>query len=109
MEILYSALPESPHIPNVNSEFQSEEHDEPHSATAVLAVAAHIRSFYRLFVIILALLMISSVGTAAIVMGYMKSNSCPSSRIMSRWLRLFGIVDLIMCGFIATIVCTFSF
>jgi hypothetical protein len=99
METSYSILLESPQISSQDPRHQNQ--DPP---SAVVAVAAHIRSFYRLFAMIAVLLALSCAGTAAIIVSYIQSNSCTASRTMSRWLTIFGIVDIIMCGFIAKIV-----
>jgi hypothetical protein len=70
-----------------------------------LVVAAHIRSFYRLFGIIAVLLVFISVGIAAIIMAYIGMHSCSASYNLSRTLNIFGTLDIIICVIIALIVC----
>jgi hypothetical protein len=102
MRIPYSAIPE---LSNVNSQLSNEQQVEPYSTAAALVVAAHIRSFYRLFAIIAVLLVFISVGITAIIMGYIKMHSCSVSYSLSRSLSIFGVLEIIICVIIALIVC----
>ncbi|CAF3990278.1 unnamed protein product [Adineta steineri] len=94
MEMPYSTL----------LELQNQGNNSPYRTTVVDTVATHIRSFYRLFMIIIILLIISEIGLGVIIIAYTKSMSCPASRNMSLWLSICGVVYIIMCGFITIIV-----
>lgn len=104
MSITYSALPQSSQVPSLNSPVQSEEHDVPHTPIVVSVVAAHIRSFYRLLPIVMIFIIVGGAGVAAIVISFIQIRACPTSYNAFRWIRIFGLLEFIMCGIFMIIV-----
>ena len=107
MNTPYAALLQLPEPSRMEGLFQNGRSDERVTMTTAIAVAAHIRSFYRMLGILAILLIVSGVGIASVIIGYIKIKSCPESYDESRLLSIFGITDIILCGIIATIVCEY--
>ena len=105
MPIPYSQISEAQENYSSNSAPESSEHSNPYTTTAPIAVAAHIRLFYRVFVKLILLFIPFTVGIAAILVANIKSDSCPAANSLPKWLNAFGIVDAIMCVVVAISVC----
>jgi hypothetical protein len=100
------------HIPSGlygGSVLYNKNYQGPRTTKAASTVAAHIQSFYQLFVIIVIILVMIIIGIAAIIVGVNKKDACPLYYDATTWLLVFGISDLIICFFITLLVCKLIF
>jgi len=72
-------------------------------------IAGHIRSFYRLLFMLSIILLIAMVGGAAVFLGEKHIDSCSSSYYTLKWLVVSGMIEILVCVFIALIVCKMKF
>ena len=100
----FSLLTETQSVPHLDS-IQNREYVGRRTTSAVVVVGSHVRSFYRLFVIIILLIIMITFGIISILLGIMRKNSCTSKVDVSQQLISFGITELIFCGIIMLMVC----
>jgi hypothetical protein len=91
-------------IPSLGSVFNRQDYEGPRTTSASIAVAKHIRSFYRLFGTIGFILIISTFHIIAILFGHVKRDACPDAEMIPKMIMIFGIIDLSICGIIIIIV-----
>ncbi len=103
--IPFAALLGQEEIPSLGAVLNREDYEGPRTTSASIAVAKHIRSFYRLFGTIGIILAISVFHIIAIIFGHAKRNACPALDMAPKIIMIFGIIDLSICGIIIIIVC----
>lgn len=105
MHIPYSTLTARQQVPSLGSVIYAQDYDGPRTTSATFAVAKHVRLFYRLFVLIGILLIISIFDILAIIIAYIKRNSCPGVENIPIIIIVLAILDLFLCGIVMLIVC----
>jgi uncharacterized BrkB/YihY/UPF0761 family membrane protein len=104
MQVNLSTLLGPQQIPSLGSVLNRQDYEGPRTTSATVAVAKHVRSFYRSFATIGVLLIMIAFGIIAIIFGHIKRNSCPDNKNVPRMVIVFGFIDLIVCGIIMIIV-----
>jgi hypothetical protein len=96
-------------MPSLGPGLRAPGYQGPLTTTAPVAAANHIRSFYKLFAILVLILVIFIFGIVCIIVGSAKSNACPVDTAVVGWLTGFGVVDMIACIVFAIFVRIYTF
>lgn len=81
--------------------------NQPKKPSIANAVAAHIRAFYRLIILLIILLFIAMIGVGALCVAQ-EMDTCPNSSTALDWLVTFGIGHILTCVLIGLLVCITS-
>ena len=109
MSIPYTTFTRPEQVPSLASITHAQDYHGPLTTTATFAVAKHVRLFYRLFATIGVLMIMMAFNILIILIGHIKSNSCPDGENVTKMIRIVGSVDVIVCGILMIIVCIFRF
>lgn len=105
IQIPFSIFSGGEQVPRISSLLNHADDEGPLTTSGIQATIAHIRSFYRLLFTIIMFLLLILFGVLIMLFGYLKQNTCPGKRNLSKVISAFGLFAVILCIIMIPQVC----
>lgn len=97
IQIPFSIFYSGEQVPRISSQLNRVDDEGPMTTRGIQAIILHIRSFYRLLFTIIIFSLMILLGILIMLFGYLKQDSCPGKRNLSKVISAFGFFEAIIC------------